>query len=133
MPGRTVQNVLGNRLTVHLATQRLRQMEKASRCQLANSKSGHCQGLSVSQALGSDRDREELFMDHIKERDRKERETRKVEQKKRMAAFRVLLENSSFIKVGLQLSSAWCDLLLDQAMVEGCMNRIVSARDLERV
>ena len=56
---------------------------------------------SALQALSSDRDREELFLDHMKERDRKERESRKVEQKRRQAQFRVLLENSSFIKVGM--------------------------------
>ena len=51
------------------------------------------------QALDSERLREELFSDHMKERDRKARETRKAEQKKKAADFKELLESLPYIKV----------------------------------
>ena len=54
----------------------------------------------LRQAVASDREREELLVDHLKDRERREREAKRAEQKKRMAAFRALLESSSFIKVG---------------------------------
>ena len=52
------------------------------------------------QALDSERLREELFSDHMKERDRKVREARKAEQKKRAADFKELLDSVTYIKVG---------------------------------
>ena len=53
----------------------------------------------LCQAVDSERLREELFLDHMKERDRKARETRKAEQKRRAADFKDLLESVSYIKV----------------------------------
>ena len=50
------------------------------------------------QALESERMREELFLDFMKEHDRKLREERKAEEKKQAAAFLQLLEASVFIK-----------------------------------
>lgn len=45
------------------------------------------------------RTREELFNEHIKDRDKKEREARKAEKKRRCADFRALLERTSAVKV----------------------------------
>lgn len=44
-------------------------------------------------------ERETLFADVVKEKDRAEREARKAERKRRMAAFRDLLEATPAIKV----------------------------------
>ena len=58
------------------------------------------------QALEAERVREELFVDHMKEHDRKLRETRKAEEKRQATAFRELLEASPFIKV--HAHQGWC-------------------------
>lgn len=54
----------------------------------------------IIQAIKDSREREQLFNDHMKERDRKEKEQRRAEVKKRKAAFRALLEATKSIKVG---------------------------------
>ena len=46
-----------------------------------------------------DSEREELFEEHMKERDRKEREERRQQRKKRMGAFLALLQRNVAIKV----------------------------------
>lgn len=46
-------------------------------------------------------ERELLFADFIKEKEKKEREAKKAERRRRMAAFRALLEKTSSIKVQL--------------------------------
>lgn len=51
------------------------------------------------QAIKDVREREQLFNEHMKERERKEKEVRKAELKKQKAAFRSLLERSKNIKV----------------------------------
>ena len=51
------------------------------------------------QAVADDREREELYTEFMKERDRKEREEKKKERRRRMAAFRDLLDSTSGIKV----------------------------------
>lgn len=51
------------------------------------------------QAIKDVREREQLFNDHMKERERKEKEVRRAELKKQKAAFRNLLESSKYIKV----------------------------------
>ena len=52
-----------------------------------------------AQALPSDREKEELLTEHLKERERKEAAAQKADEKKRRAAYRELLESSTFIKV----------------------------------
>lgn len=52
-----------------------------------------------TQALADDREREELYTEFMKERDRKEREEKKKERRRRMTAFKELLEQTSGIKV----------------------------------
>ena len=54
------------------------------------------------QALADDREREELYTEFMKERDRKEREEKKKERRRRMTAFKELLEQTSGIKVSGQ-------------------------------
>ena len=44
-------------------------------------------------------ERELLYEDFMKEKDKKEREAKKAERKRRMAAFRQLLENTKSIRV----------------------------------
>ena len=44
-------------------------------------------------------ERESLYEDFMKEKEKKEREAKKAERKRRMAAFRDLLENTKSIKV----------------------------------
>ena len=44
-------------------------------------------------------ERESLYEDFMKEKEKKEREAKKAERKRRMAAFRELLENTKSIKV----------------------------------
>lgn len=58
------------------------------------------------QGVPGDREREELLIDHLREKDRREKETRKAEEKKRRAAFRLLLESSPFIKARSVLPAA---------------------------
>ncbi|KAK9857235.1 hypothetical protein WJX84_007848 [Apatococcus fuscideae] len=50
-------------------------------------------------AVADDREREELYTEFMKERDRKEREEKKKERRRRMTAFKELLEQTSGIKV----------------------------------
>jgi hypothetical protein len=45
------------------------------------------------------RTREELFNEHMKDREKKDREARKAEKKRRCAEFRALLEKTTAIKV----------------------------------
>lgn len=47
-------------------------------------------------------ERELLYADFIKEKDKREREAKKAERRRRTAAFRALLEKSTFIKVRLR-------------------------------
>ena len=56
------------------------------------------------QAVGDDREREELYTEFMKERDRKEREEKKKERRRRMTAFKELLEQTSGIKVRHELA-----------------------------
>ena len=48
-------------------------------------------------------ERELLFEDFMKEKEKKAREAKKAERKRRMAAFRELLENTKSIKVRTSL------------------------------
>lgn len=50
-------------------------------------------------AVKDAREREHLFNEHMRERDRKEKEQRRIEVKKRKVAFRSLLEATKAIKV----------------------------------
>ncbi len=60
----------------------------------------HCKvGCIYMQAVVDDREREELFTEFMKERDRKEREEKKKERRRRMTAFKDLLDQTSGIKV----------------------------------
>ena len=52
------------------------------------------------QAIKDAREREQLFNDHMKEREAKEKEQKRAEQKKKKGAFRTLLEANKSIKVG---------------------------------
>ena len=51
------------------------------------------------QAVKDAREREQLFNEHMKERERKEKEVRRAELKKKKAAFLALLESNKSIKV----------------------------------
>ena len=53
-------------------------------------------------------ERESLYEDFMKEKEKKEREAKKAERKRRMAAFRELLENTKSIKVSLIFPSQAC-------------------------
>jgi hypothetical protein len=60
--------------------------------------------LCWSQAVQRE-ERELLYADFIKEKDKREREAKKAERRRRTAAFRTLLEKSTFIKVRVLLFS----------------------------
>lgn len=51
------------------------------------------------QAITDNREREQLFNEHMKEREKKEKEARRAELKKKKAAFLSLLEANKSIKV----------------------------------
>jgi hypothetical protein len=67
-------------------------------------------------------ERETLFADVVKEKDRAEREARKAERKRRMAAFRALLEATPAIKARLP-SRAPCNTLWSSlGGVDACLH-----------
>lgn len=66
--------------------------------------------------MADDREREELYTEFMKERDRKEREEKKKERRRRMTAFKELLEQTSGIKVKSTCSCASYEGLLSQHM-----------------
>ena len=64
-----------------------------------------------------DREREELYTEFMKERDRKERDEKKKERRRRMTAFKELLEQTSGIKVQFEAQ---------QLSFESCVHRVLS-------
>lgn len=52
-------------------------------------------------------ERELLFADFIKEKEKKERDAKKAERRRRTTAFRALLEKTTSIKVQLQFPCTW--------------------------
>ena len=54
------------------------------------------------QAIREPREREQLFNEHMKERERKDREHRRAELKKKKSAFKALLEANKGVRVILR-------------------------------
>ena len=52
------------------------------------------------QAITSSSEREEMFLEHLKERDRRRRAEEKAERKRKMTAFTDLMREMPAIKVG---------------------------------
>ena len=57
----------------------------------------------MPQAITYSSEREEMFLEHLKERDRRRRAEEKAERKRKMAAFTDLMREMPAIKVGLPL------------------------------
>ena len=89
---------------------------------------GYNQHLMHVQAAPS-AERESLYEDFMKEKEKKEREAKKAERKRRMAAFWELLENTKSIKVREYPSSDRCRSCFSSVGKHSCCIRLVSDHD----